>query len=177
MKTASRYMPKYKSRPISPLGWLCLVVLVGLFFWLIWRFPYLLFLIPAFILIWMGENKKRNKHFKDLLKDRDDDSICTFSRHFEFSEVDTWVLRAVYEQLQSYLNGEKENFPIRATDDVFKDLMIDEEDFEYGLIEEIAQRTGRTLVNADSNPYYAKANIIENLVFFFNEQPKINASK
>lgn len=86
------------------------------------------------------------------------------------------MFRAVYEQLQNYMNGEKEGFPIRPTDDVFKDLMIDNEDFEYDLVEEIAERTGRSLESAESNPYYGKANIVENLVYFFNEQPKTNAT-
>jgi len=169
-------MPKYKERPTSPVGWIFLVSLVALLLWLIWSFPYLLLLAPVFILIDVWDKKKRTKHFRNLLKDRENDSICTFSRHFEFREIDAWVIRAVYEQLQSYLNGEKESFPIRATDDVFKDLMIDDEDFEYDLVEEIAQRTGRSLDNAESNPFYGKANVVENLVYFFNEQPKANAT-
>lgn len=169
-------MPKYKEKPTTPFGWLVLVLLVCLLLWLVWSFPYLLLLVPVFILIDAWDKKKRNEHFAKLLEDRENDSICTFSRHFEFREIDTWVIRAVYEQLQSYLNSEKEHFPVRATDDVFGDLMIDDEDFEYDIVEEIAQRTGRTLDNAESNPYYGKANIVENLVFFFNEQPKENAT-
>ncbi|MEO0367668.1 MAG: hypothetical protein AAF197_02665 [Pseudomonadota bacterium] len=169
-------MPKYKERPTGPIGWLFLVALVGLLLWLIWSYPYLSVLVPVFILVDVWEKKKRNKHFNELLEGRENDSICTFSRQFEFREIDTWVIRAVYEQLQSYLNNENDSFPIKATDDVFKDLMIDDEDFEYDLVEEIAQRTGRTLENVESNPYYGKANVVENLVFFFNEQPKTNAA-
>ena len=120
--------------------------------------------------------KKSKKHFGILLKNRQKDSIGTFSRHFEFRKIDTWVIRAVYEQLQNYLSSEKENFPIRPSDDIFIDLKIDDEDFEYDLVEEIAQRTGRSLENAESNPYYGKVNIVENLVYFFNEQPKVNAT-
>ncbi|MCU7878671.1 MAG: hypothetical protein KZQ84_18085 [Candidatus Thiodiazotropha sp. (ex Lucinoma borealis)] len=74
------------------------------------------------------------------------------------------------------MNGEKENFPIRTTDDVFTDLMIDNEDFDYDLVEEIALRAERSLENIESNPYYGKANIVENLVYFFNEQPKTNST-
>ncbi len=176
MKTPSRYMPKYKERPASPIGWMFLAVFVGLLIWLIWSFPYLLLLVPVYLLIDAWDKMKRNTHFQNILKGRDNDSICTFSRHFELRQVDTWVIRAVYEQLQNYMNGENENFPVRATDDVFEDLMIDDEDFEYDLVEEIAQRTGRSLENAKTNPYYGKANIVENLVYFFNEQPKTNAT-
>jgi hypothetical protein len=169
-------MPKYKEHPTTPVGWAFLVVFVGILLWLVWSFPLLLLLITVYFLIHIWDRKKREKHFKKLLLDRQSDSICTFTRHFEFRKIDTWIIRAVYEQLQNYMSGEKENFPIRATDDVFTDLMIDDEDFEYDLVEEIAQRTGRSLENAESNPYYEKTNIVENLVFFFNEQPKANAT-
>ena len=173
MKKASRYMPKYKEKPTSALGWVFLVSLLCLLGWLIWSNPYLLLLIPVFIVMVIWDAKKSKKHFGILLKNRQKDSICTFSRHFEFREIDTWVIRAVYEQLQNYLG---ENFPIRPSDDIFIDLQIDDEDFSYDLIEEIAQRTGRSLENAESNPYYGKLNLVEDLVYFFNEQPKVNAT-
>lgn len=169
-------MPKYKEKPTTPIGWAFLVAFACLLLWLIWSFPYLLLFIPGIVLFDLWDKKKRKEHFSKLLEGRENDSICTFSRHFEYREIDTWVIRAVYEQLQSYMNSEKDNFPIRATDNVFEDLMIDEEDFEYDLVEEIAQRTGRSLQNAESNSFYGKANIVENLVFFFNEQPKTNAT-
>ena len=169
-------MLKYKEKPTSPLGWVFLVALACLLLWLIWSFPYLLLFIPLFVLFDLWDKKKRKKHFSKLLEGRENDSICTFSRHFECREIDTWVIRAVYEQLQSYMNSEKENFPIRVTDNVFEDLMIDDEDFEYDLVEDIAQRTGRSLKNAERNSFYGKANIVENLVYFFNEQPKTNAT-
>lgn len=176
MRTPSRLMPKFEYQPTTFVGWLVIVPFVCFFLWLIWSFPYVLFLIPVFVLIDVWDTKKRKKHFTLLLEGRENDSICTFVRHFEFRQIDTWVIRAVYEQLQNYMNNEKEDFPIRATDNVFEDLMIDEEDFEYDLVEEIAQRTGRSLENAESNSYYGKANIVENLVYFFNEQPKKNAT-
>ena len=169
-------MPQYIEKPSCIWGWVFLAFLLCLLGWLIWSFPYLLLFIPVFIVIEVLDRKKRKKHFSSLLKDRQKDSICTFSRYFEFRKIDTWVIRAVYEQLQNYLRSENENFPIRPSDDVFIDLKIDDEDFEYDLVEEIAQRTGRSLENAESNPYYGKANVVENLVYFFNEQPRVNAT-
>lgn len=176
MKPPSRYMPKFKEAPTNAIGWVFLTFLLGLLLWLVWTVPYLLLLIPIYFVMAFWERRKRTRHFSILLKERQSDSICSFSRYFEYREVDTWVIRAVFEQLQNYLNPERENFPIRPTDDVFIDLKIDEEDFEFDLVEEIAQRTGRSLEDAESNPYYGKANIVENLVYFFNEQPKANAT-
>lgn len=176
MKKPSRYMPKFKEKPTSFLGWFLLVVFLCLLALFIYHVPYVLFLIPIFIAFEIRDSKKRKAHFNNLLQDRQNDSICTFSRYFEFRKIDTWIIRAVYEQLQSYMGGEYKNFPIRPSDDVFIDLQIDDEDFEYDLVEEIAQRAGRSMENVESNPYYGKANIVENLVYFFNEQPKTNVT-
>jgi hypothetical protein len=157
-------------------GWLVLVVLVAAMLGLMWEVPFLLLLLTIYFVMWFLGNKKRKMHFNLLLKDRANDSICTFSRHFEFRKIDTWVIRAVYEQLQNYMVCEKANFPIRPSDDIFTDLMIDNEDFEYDIVEEIAVRTGRSLEKVESNQFYGKASIVENLVYFFNEQPKTNST-
>ena len=167
-------MPKFKEQPTSFLGWFFLVLFIGALIFLFYRIPYALLLIPIFIVFEIKDNKKRNTHFKEMLQNRQHESICTFSRYFECRKVDTWVIRAVYEQLQNHLDKKFCNFPIRPTDDVFTDLLIDDDDFQLDIVDEIAQRTGRTLDNAESNIYYEKANIVENLVYFFNEQPKTN---
>jgi len=172
MKKASRFMPKYKEE--SGNMWLFIlfmIVIFGVFAWAMWKVPYLILCVPAFFLMDAWNEKKRIRHFQQLLDERDDDSICTFSHYFDCRKVDTWIIRAVYEQLQNYLRSEKEHFPLRPTDDVFIDLRIDEEDFEFDLIEEIAQRTGRSLDNVESNSYFGKASRVENLVYLFNEQP------
>lgn len=167
-------MPKYKERPTTVGGWVFLVLVLSLFGWFIWSAPVVLLAAPVFFIVEYRNRKESKKHFEALLADRVDDSICTFSRHFECREIDTWVIRAVYEQLQNYMASEKGNFPIRPMDDVFTDLRIDDEDYEIDIVEEISERTGRTLESADQNPHYGKANIVENLVYFFNEQPKTN---
>ena len=43
---------------------------------------------------------------------------------------------------------------------------------DIDIVEEISERTGRNLDGAENNRFYGKANIVENLVYFFNEQPK-----
>ena len=174
MKRPSRFMPKYIEKPIGFWDKVFFAVLLCLAAWLLWLHPFLLVVIPIITALDIKNRIFRIKHFKAILKDRDTDSICTFSRHFKRHEIDTWIIRAVYEQLQNYLAPEKKAFPIRPQDDVFKDLLIDNEDFEFDIVEEIAVRTGRSLENIESNPYYGKASIVENLVYFFNEQPKAN---
>jgi hypothetical protein len=167
-------MPKYIEKPIGFWGKIIIAVLLSLVALLVWLYPFLLGVIPIIIALEIKDRIFRKKHFMVLLKGRDTDSICTFSRYFECRKIDTWVIRAVYEQLQNYLAPEKVAFPIRPQDDVFKDLLIDNEDFEFDIVEEIAERAGRSLENTESNRYNGKASIVENLVYFFNEQPKVN---
>jgi hypothetical protein len=46
------------------------------------------------------------------------------------------------------------------------------EDIEMDIAVEISQRTGRSLTNTVANPYFAKVKTVEDLVLFFNAQPK-----
>jgi hypothetical protein len=156
-------MPKYEDKA-APSNSFELVLLLALFA------PIVLLIMPVVIVFGLLDRKKRKAHFENLMNNRSNDSICTFARYFERRKIDTWVIRAVYEQLQNYLTSEVPEFPVRPSDDVFIDLRIDDEDFEYDLIDEIAQRTGRSLENAENNPYYGKAHIVENIVYLFNEQ-------
>ncbi|WP_027710391.1 hypothetical protein, partial [Zooshikella ganghwensis] len=139
--------------------------------WFIYKAPVILVVVPLLVTLEIKTSRDRKAHFAKLRKERANESICTFSRYFDCRSIDTWVIRAVYEQLQSYLNSNSNDFPIMPSDDVFEDLLIDDEDFEIDIIEEIAQRTGRSLSHAKENQYYGKAGVVENLVYFFNEQP------
>jgi hypothetical protein len=51
-------------------------------------------------------------------------------------------------------------------------LPVDSEDLDIDLASEISQRTGRTMENSDSNPFYGKIKTVADLVHFFNAQPK-----
>lgn len=61
--------------------------------------------------------------------------------------------------------------PLKPTDDIFELLEIDSEDLDMDILEEIAQRTGRSIENTERNPFYGKVQTLEDLVLFFNEQP------
>ncbi len=137
-----------------------------------WVNPYLLLAIP---LIWLWAyfaNKQHSKYIAGLLNAREHDSICTFTRSFNCKKVDTWVIRAVYEELETNVKLENNSFPIKPDDNILETLKIDEEDFEFDIIEDIATRTGRTLEKSENNPYFGKVNTASDLVYFFNEQPK-----
>jgi len=64
--------------------------------------------------------------------------------------------------------------PIKAEDDLTGVLEIDEEDLDMDLLVEMLQRTGRSMDDAPSNPYYGKLKTVADLVYFVNAQPLIS---
>ena len=132
--------------------------------------------IALLVIVWSAiDQPKVERHFQNLCKERSGLSICEFAREFDPKVVDTWIIRAVYEQLQAALPT-KQNVPIKASDSLFDTLMLDEDDLDLDLVEEIAQRTSRSLEGYESNPYYGKVTTARNLVLFFNHQARASAT-
>ncbi|MES9981735.1 MAG: hypothetical protein ABW107_23740, partial [Candidatus Thiodiazotropha sp. 6PLUC5] len=75
------------------------------------------------------------------------------------------------EQIQEYVSFLDVKLPLKATDDIFELLEIDSEEFDIDILEEVSQRTGRSMENAERNPFYGKVQTLEDLVLYFNEQP------
>jgi hypothetical protein len=167
-------MPKFMRRR-HWWSWaaLCVLAFVPVYFLLahpIWTS----LVVGTLIAMATVENHRRRRQLKHLAELRAGESICEFARSFERKGVDTWVIRAVYEELQDYL-GKNPVIPIRATDRLDDDLPIDMEDLEMDLAVQISQRTGRSLTDSVANPYYEKIRTVEDLVLFFNAQPKAAA--
>ncbi|WP_444925796.1 hypothetical protein [Microbulbifer sp. TRSA002] len=172
MRKASRFMPKYKPERASKFT--LFTFLTAVLALLIYHPIYLLALVGLVLLaiIWgYLEQPKIDRHFQHLRDNRKGLSICEFAREFDCKIVDTWIIRAVYEQLQATLPT-KQLVPIQTSDDFFNTLKLDEDDLYLDLFEEIAQRTGRTLEDYQSNPYFGKVTTVRNLVLFFNHQAR-----
>lgn len=169
-------MPKYARPPPPWSAWPFAVAMAGA---LVYGLVYFVFSLPllAVPLLTIGAaltvfRVKRERRRKDnLIAERDGESICQFARSFDRHRVDTWVIRAVYEQLQLHLGTEKP-LPIRAADSLAHDLRIDDEDLDMDLAGEIFQRTGRSIKHTDRNPYFGEVRTVADLVHFVNEQPK-----
>lgn len=170
-------MPKYKPAKVTLAGWVLLflvmtpLIIISIF--TIWKHPILL----GIVVIWIGIasyvfNRKHKKKFLRMKSIRMKQSICDFARSFDCRQIDTWIIRAVFEELQRYVSiSDNIVIPIKAEDRIVEDLKVDEEDLEYDILEVISQRTGRTLLNTKENPYYSKINTVSDLVYFFNNQP------
>uniref|UniRef100_Q0HR72 Uncharacterized protein n=1 Tax=Shewanella sp. (strain MR-7) TaxID=60481 RepID=Q0HR72_SHESR len=176
MKKASRFMPKYEPKKASkPVLIVFFAIAVAIVIYQPW---YLLVIagIALLVIVWSAiDQPKVERHFHNLCKERNGLSICEFASEFDPKVVDTWIIRAVYEQLQAALPT-KENVPIKASDCLFNTLMLDEDDLDLDLVEEIAQRTSRSLEGYESNPYYGKVTTARNLVLFFNHQARASAT-
>jgi len=172
-KRASRFMPKYTQRRSWP-AWIALAILAFVPLGFLLAFPIPTGIVISLLVVMTIIGHRRHKaRLKFLRESRPGESICEFSRSFDTKEIDTWVVRAVYEQLQGYLGGDPP-VPIRATDRLNEDLPIDSEDLEIDVMNQIAQRTGRSLKNTPANPYFDKVRTVGDLVRFVNAQPKEN---
>jgi hypothetical protein len=111
-----------------------------------------------------------------LSASRAGESICQFARSFEVRRTDTWVLRAVYEELQDELRWISPAFPVRADDSLEDDLLIDSEDMDLEIVWSIAERARRSLEHPERNPFYARVVTVRDLVSFFLHQPRIRTA-
>ena len=177
MRTPSRHMPKFVPRPVTWVGWLVQILIAAAIVGFFWSAPKALYFIPVVAIGFVIEARRRKRRLQRMAKDRAVESICTFARSFDCSETDTWVVRAVYEQLQAYLRGDVPAFPLRREDNLVKGLGIDPEDLDYDIVDEIAARTGRSLENSEQNPYWEKVETAGDLVQFFLHQPKTDIAQ
>lgn len=90
------------------------------------------------VLVFGGVTVSEHLHLARMRKMREGDSLCTFARSFRRREVDTWVVRAVYEGLTASQFG----IPVRARDTFDAVMLLDPDDLDE-LAREIARRAGR----------------------------------
>ena len=142
----------------------------GLGYW-IFRQPYvLLFLVPAGVLVYFQQASERRVR-KRLAALRRGETICNFARSFN-RQTDTWIIRAVYEELTRFLSIEGQILPVRREDRCEKDLKIDPEDLD-DLAQDIAYRARRSMDRSNSNPLYGNVKTVADMVSFFEHQPKL----
>ena len=171
MRTPSRRMPKYVPRPVTWVGWLVQVGIVVAIIGILWQAPKVLWFLPVAVVCSLFDNRQRKRRLQTMAAARAGESICTFARAFDCSATDTWIIRAVYEQLQEHLKGNVAAFPVRPEDNIVKELGIDPDDLGWDIMDEIATRTGRSLENTERNPFGGKVETVGDLVQFFLHQP------
>ncbi len=134
------------------------------------------FIVLLLVALWVFADlqwRRQKASLTTLARSRAGESICEFARDFARREVDTRIIRAVYERLQvELLDGHAQrDFPIRGGDRLIEDLHIDPEATEQEIAEAIAERAGRSLDGASANPLNGRVRTVRELVLFFNAQP------
>jgi len=177
MKVPSRFMPVASRRPNAWGAWLALaamgaLTLVGLGVVGVAHPLATGAVLAALVMAAVVSTRAERRRLQALAASRRGESIGEFARSFDARAVDTWVIRAVYEEIQALLRASHAAFPLRASDQL-KDLGIDPDDLDMDLAVVIAQRTGRSLDHAAQNPYFGAVKTVADLVMFFNAQSRV----
>lgn len=171
----SRQMAKKAKQPVIALTVFLTMLAVG--------FGYFVYVSSARVLgigcavlcvfcVWSSVLHRREKQrLQTLACAREGESICHFARSFDKRKTDTWIIRAVYQELQVFL-GRFVAVPVRASDLLSGDLGLDADDVD-DLIVDVALRAGRSLERTACNPYYGKVHTVSDMVLFVNAQPPV----
>lgn len=178
MKRASRFMPKPIRKPPTLVGWIFLIAFAAWLLYVLWMYPIVTSASIAVLvaLTWLHRRSIRN-HLRATAASRPGESICTFSREVDCRHLDTWIVRAVYEEIQEHLAADCAKFPLRWTDRLNEDLRIDPDALDEELAIDIAQRTGRSLEETERNPLFGDVKTVRDLVLFFQAQPQLPEAK
>src|ERR1700741_1065035 len=149
MRMPSRLMPKMIRRRPGPVSYLIVVVLAAALIYVAWQHPFWFGgTVLALIVLGCIETRNHRRKMASLAAQRPlQGGICDFARAFDLRQTDSWVVRAVYEKLDSYFRELGVTLQIGPDDDLVQDLGIDPEDLDMDIAADIAQRTGRSLKN------------------------------
>ena len=159
------------------MAWgLVLAMVVG-YAYEIWQHPVIMGVLSAVVAVVVMRNRRQTKqHLAELALERTGEAMCEFSRAFDVRKIDTWVIRAVYEQLQQQMRWVHPKFPVRATDRLVEDLRLDPDDIDMDVFVDVTGRTGRSRRNTKSNPMSGRLKTVEDLVLFFCAQDAARSS-
>ena len=156
------------------LCWITIILLTGFLLFAFWKHPVTTMLfIAAFVVVTVIGEKSYQKRVKYIARTRESEpyAIGNFARLFDCRKVDTWVIRAVYEEVQRCIISPY-LFPLNPKDMLLEDLYIDDEDLD-DIATDVCFRAGRLTEYFETNPLYGRVKTVEELVMFLNYQPKI----
>lgn len=146
--------------------WLVLAAIAAVGLWLLYANPPLRWALVGFSALVAVSAYFGRRYFKRLEEERKEESICSFARALPAREHDTWVVRAVYEEVSRFVR-----VPIRPSDDLEKDLPMDPHDRD-DLAFEIARRAGRSMEDTQKNPLFDRVKTVADIVAFFENQKR-----
>ena len=133
IRLPSRRMEQKAEQSIIPLAVFLIIGTIGLGYFVYVSSPWVLGVTSALvcaICVWSDVLDRREKHrLQILVNAREGESICHFARSFDKRKTDTWIIRAVYQELQLFLKP-CVAFPARASDSLSGDLGLHVDDVE-----------------------------------------------
>ena len=132
----------------------------------------LLIIIGLFVLILLVASLLERRRLRRIAAERKEESICTFARALDYRNLDTGIIRMVYEELQDYLGT---SVPLRPGDALQEDLHIDREDLGDMAIE-LLKRCRRGFDDVPSNPF-AQVRTVGDLIRFLHAQPSTTTQR
>jgi hypothetical protein len=160
-------MPPPEVRKTTIAGWLVLSGIATAIAYgmlanlpLRWGFGGWFVLIAVFTLF-------HRRWLRRVKEERKEESICSFARALPAKEHDTWVVRAVYEEMSRVVGG-----PLRPSDDIKRFWRVDPDDLD-DVAFAIARRAGRSMDDTKKNPMFDRVFTIADMIVFFEHQPKL----
>lgn len=192
MKTPSRFLFSPRPARVTPAGWLLLIGLGMLILYWLYRMvagfvqdgePFIFFF--AAFLAWLivtsvQDSREYNNQCRALAEARYGKSICDFARSFNTREVDTWVIRAVWNVLSECVNRSGPagyTLPIFAQDRLQDQFLLEEEDDVLETLQEIAHRAGRSTELLGTEGFSGPVITVRDVVLLLNALPMTEARK
>jgi hypothetical protein len=165
----SRHLP---SVPPNRIGWMVLALIACVYVAAFCFHPVgTAWSTAAFLIFQYWGSRSINRSLRALAVDRSGDPLCTFARSLNMRAVDSWVVRAVFDELQGRFGKSMRPFPIRASDRIGEDLRVLPEDVDE-LAVVVAHRAGYSMASCENNPLYGRVVTVGDLVAFFNHQQR-----
>lgn len=122
------------------------------------------------IVIWMIIDHYR---MKKIAIERGNPNICEYARSFDYRNVDTKIMREVWNEVQLNLgNYNGKPFPVKA-EDMFEETYNMHPDDLDDIYWSVADRLGIDTEQPENNPYFNQVTSVKNLVLFLHNQPRI----
>jgi hypothetical protein len=99
------------------------------------------------------------------------EGICQFARSFDRRRTDTWVLRAVYEEVLAVVP-----LQVRADASLWQELGLDPEEVDMDICPAIATRACLSLGDRRGDTVSGHVETVRDLVSFFMHQRRVEQS-
>ncbi len=167
MNTPSRTMPRSPAPQKATLAtWFALSGLLAFLAWGVAESQPLRWIFSGTFTLLVVLTIAHRIRLKHIREERKEESICTFAWTLPAKSHDTWVVRAVYEEIVD--QGEAPN---RPSDEVAKFWGIDGDDLDDVAVR-VARRAGRSMDEAEKNPLLGKVVTVADMISFIEHQPR-----